>query len=481
MVDELKNYARVPDVGLTDPEVQRCFDAAVRNLLDINTVPCDFAVYNDTGLLDPAVPFMFRAGGDYDTPWTRDAAVNTWNAGGLLLPPVARNTLLAVCVRDEKGDPIIQPDTQKWDRIVWAVGAWQYYLTTGDAEFLKIARDIVKRALTTLRAERFSREFGLFKGGSFFNDGIAGYPADVYEPGVDSSFVGDHPRSEEIMCLSTNVLYCQAYRILGEMEARLGFGGEGALAEHYALKDSIYRHFRQEDGDGFFYLVYPDGRKDPSRELAGHALAALFDISPGGVLENLHSEKFGIPSIWPPFVGLFSREKPGRHNNLIWPFLNGFYIQAAAKAGMLERVSQELGNMTRLVSGTGGCFYEIYNPYDGTVDGGWQIGGDDLRGHKWDSCVDQTWSATGYIGAILHGVFGIRIHERSVEIMPCVPEYLRDSAVRNLVIRGMGLDIQLHGWGRNVGRARINGEDVKMIRLPFDGGQRRWEVEIWME
>ena len=70
--------------ALTDRRHQLCFDAAVENLLHINTVPCDHAAYNSTGLLKGHL--MFRAGGDYDTPWTRDAAVNTWNAGRFLAP-----------------------------------------------------------------------------------------------------------------------------------------------------------------------------------------------------------------------------------------------------------------------------------------------------------------------------------------------------------------------------------------------------------
>ena len=61
--------------ALTDRPVERCFGGAVENLLSINTVPCDHEIYNSTGLLTH--DRMFRAGGDYDTPWTRDAAINT--------------------------------------------------------------------------------------------------------------------------------------------------------------------------------------------------------------------------------------------------------------------------------------------------------------------------------------------------------------------------------------------------------------------
>ena len=82
------NHSQIPKVNLTDSAVQTAWDAAVRNLTEINTIPCDFAVYNATGLLNAEVPFMMRAGGSYQTPWTRDAAINTWAAGRLLEPEV---------------------------------------------------------------------------------------------------------------------------------------------------------------------------------------------------------------------------------------------------------------------------------------------------------------------------------------------------------------------------------------------------------
>ena len=450
--------------ALTDRRIQRCFDAAVENLLCINTVPCDHAVYNSTGLLKGHL--MFRAGGDYSTPWTRDAAVNTWNAGRLLAPGVARDTLLAVCTPDENGLPIIQPDSQRWDRVVWIIGAWQYYLSTGDREFLELARGITERSLKQLKEEWFDEALGLYRGGSFFNDGIAGYPKELYEPGVDSSFVGDHPKCSHIFCLSTNVLYCEALRIF----ARMG-GDEG---EWLALRENL-RRFQKPDGS-LSYILYPDGRRDDSKELAGHAFGVLFDLFPGAVLKDLKREKYGIPSIMPPFPGLFSKDRPGRHNNLVWPFLNGFYIQAAAKSGMINEVERELDILTELFSGG---FREIYSPYDGRPHGGWQIGGDGCTGHLWHSCVDQTWSATGWIGAILHGVFGIQTEEETVAFRPCVPEGLADSALCGLTLRGWTLNIHLHGHGTTIERMTLDGMSVQ-TPIPYGTPGTTQTLELWL-
>lgn len=460
-------HTHIPEVLLTDPQTQSAFDAAIKNLVQINIIPCDFAIHNATGLLNPEAPFMIRAGGSYDTPWTRDSAINTWAAGRLIVPQAARNTLLAVCINDQNGDPIIIPDNQTWDRIVWSVGAWQYYLATGDQEFLSIARGIVARGLAQLHGERYNTETGLYIGGSFFNDGISGYPKDIYEPGMDHSFMGMHPKTETIMSLSTNCIYCEAWRILDRMNKLLGISDPEPEMRHRELKENILRVFWDPEERKCSYILYPDGRMDPSQELSGISFGVLFGILPPEALENLMQEKFGIPSIMPPFPGLFSKERPGRHNNLVWPFLNGFFIQAAANAGLEDIAARELANFTRLINSADGI-YEIYDPYDGSVNGGWQIGGDDLQGHLWDSCHDQTWSATSYIGAVLHGVFGVQIGEAGVTFAPCVPECLKDSRIQGLMIRGKRFDITLSGYGSHVRGVTVNGQHRDLSRISFD-------------
>jgi len=86
------------------------FRNALRNLLVTNTVADTKGQYHRTGLFrDPPGRFI-RAGGDYATPWTRDASINAWNAASLLAPDVARNTLWAVCERQANGRLIIQRD-----------------------------------------------------------------------------------------------------------------------------------------------------------------------------------------------------------------------------------------------------------------------------------------------------------------------------------------------------------------------------------
>ena len=470
----MKSRSRLK-ITASDIDSVRCFDSAVSNVVNINTVRCRYRRYNKTGLLRH--PYMLRAGRNYKTPWTRDASINTWQAMNFIDAEVSRTTLFAVCDLNEEGEPIIQPDVQTWDQIVWAVGAYNYYLSTGDEDFLVIAHGIIGRALETHRKNRFNTEYGLFVGGSFFNDGIAGYPVSCHREGVNSSFAPDHPVVETIMCLSTNCLYCEAYRIYGEFSEHLGLAEKAEEARIYQkeLKTAINNRFWSDELCCYRYIVFPDGNTDDSQELSGHAFAVLFDICPeekqSDLIGSLVTSDGGIVSVWPAFEGLYSKEKPGRHNNVVWPFLNGLIIQAAAKCGRMDFLSEELGRTTDLFKGSKYRFFEIYSPYTKKAFGGWQVG------RVWDSCRDQTWSATCYIGALICGVYGIKPEEKGISFNPCVPERFINSGLTGLKLRNQYLSVKISGYGNRIERFLLDGKEHEPF-VPWDN--KSHEIEIFM-
>ena len=136
------------------------------------------------GVLETEKPVII-AGLGYVTPWTRDAAINTWNAGGLICPEAALNTLKSVLKKDENGYSI---DGEYWDRIIWTVGAWQQYLYTGDKEFLEIAYEAVCNSLEFFEKTEFSSELNLFSGPACYGDGVAAYP-DIFAKHGESGII----------------------------------------------------------------------------------------------------------------------------------------------------------------------------------------------------------------------------------------------------------------------------------------------------
>ncbi len=458
------------------------YQSAVDNLLQENTVPYathgKAKVYNQTGLLTTEPGTFFRAGGGYDQPWTRDASVNSWNAGSLLAPAVARNTLWSVVRRDAHGRLIVQQDDQWWDQVIWAVAAWNHFLVTGDHTFLVRAYETAQDTLVENKRKHFNADRGLFEGAAFLNDGIAGYPtppADARES--RGSFVLDYPGADKVMALSTNCLYVGAYRAAAQMALELhrpikeaGDWTEAADALTVRVRETFWMA-----GEGRFgYLLSPEGKLDPSQEGAGLAFSLLFGVATpeqaASVLRVAHVEPNGMTDVWPAFAR-YSEERPGRHNVIVWPPIESFWAEAAARAGDLPIFSREVETLARLAHGDRDKFWEIYNSQTGVPDGGWQVR------HAWFAAPNQTWSATGYLRMIYAGLFGLRFQDDGLAFAPALPEGWGDVSLDGVRYRHAVLRIQLHGAGTVVRSFQLDGVGQAARRLSA-GLQGEHEVDI---
>ena len=472
MSNVLKN---VPVLESQNEDLVKAWEMALHTLLEISTVECPMEEYNKTGMLEAEPGLMIRAGGGYPTPWTRDAAINTMNAACFLEPEVAKNTLWAVCERvDDK--LCFQMDKQSWDKIVWATGAWYYYLTTGDLAFLKDAYECVKNSLEIMEETQYNPQYGLFTGGSFFNDGITGYPKRLHQEGNRASFVKRHPETAGIMTLSTNCLYYNAYMLLAEMVKLIGKDEDKAAAyleKAAVVKSAINKYLWSDELGRYGYFIYPDGELDPSQEGCGLSFAVLFGLcdekQAESIVNNVVISDLGLVSIWPPFEGISSVEMPIRHNNLIWPFVNGFFADMAAKCGRADIVKSELFNLTKLALATNG-FYEIYNSVTGEPDGGWQIG------IHWESIPDQTWSATGFIRMIVYALFGMKLEQDGISFVPCIPDGMEEIQLKGLRVRDVEMDLVIRGKDAEGARIMINGKAGDKISYSEPG---KYCVEMW--
>jgi len=472
LVKAMKN---APVLEADNSKLVEAWKLAVHTLLEISTVECPKEEYNKTGLLEDEPGLMIRAGGGYPTPWTRDAAINTMNAACFLEPEVAKNTLWAVCEKVD-GKLCFQMDKQSWDKIVWAIGAWYYYLTTGDKDFLALAYATVKNSLGIMEETQYDKNYGLFCGGSFFNDGITGYPKKLHQEGNRASFVKRHPDTAGIMTLSTNCLYYKAYVILSDMVRILE--GDTKEAEVYLekakdMKNAINKWLWSDTLGRYGYFIYPDGSLDQSQEGCGLSFAVLFGLCDAAkakkILQSMEVSRHGLVSIWPPFEGISSVEKPLRHNNLIWPFVNAFFAHMAAQNGRGDLLRGELLHMAELALNSEG-FYEIYNAETGEPDGGWQIG------IHWESIPDQTWSATGFIRMVVYALCGVELEEDGIWFRPCLPDGMGDICLKGLRIRGIEMDIVLHKNKEEGTRILINGEQKTKISYSEQG---KYIVEVW--
>ena len=477
-----------PRLTFDRPEVQArvgvVYADAVDNLLDRNTVrPAKAGDQDRIGrLADPPGTYV-RAGGGYDQPWTRDASLNSWFAASLLEPAVARNTLWAVCQRRPDGTVVVQQDDQWWDQCIWVVAAWHHYAVTGDRDFLAAAYPVATATLAGLRRDHFNATYGLFMGPAFFADGIAAYPPPEYDPTNKSSFVLDHRHTRELMALSTNCVYRQAYRCAARMAreaARPAAEAAELDGESEAVKAAINDHLWSADRQAYAYFL-PGAGADAGKpyvatEGAGQAFALLFDVADGDraaqVVRQMHEEPHGVVTLWPS-LPQFDDRHPGRHNVMIWPLVNGLWATAAAKAGATDRFAAEVTRVADLVLGSDHDFYEIYNPRTGKPDGGWQVGA------HWGPIANQTWSATAFIAAVDRGLFGLAFEPDGLHMTPALPADWGPVELDGLRYRQMTLAIRLTGRGGHVRSAKLDGVAAPSgVVTPGLTGPHRVEIDL---
>jgi glycogen debranching enzyme len=435
------------------------------------------------GLLDSEQP-VFRAGGGYEKPWTRDAAINVWNGGALLYPAVARNTLLATLERRGGALRIAHEYDQYWDAIIWALGAWAYFLASGDSDFLRDAFAAARNTLFDLERNEFDEELGLFRGPAVYGDGVAAYP-DIYartKSGHSSilRWVDANPETRArpgyglpMHALSTNCLYFRVYEVLPQMAELLGIESDASWsARAETLRKAINLHFWSSERGLYNYLHDKFGGSDV-QEGFGHSFAILFGIADADQRESIfrrqHVTPQGIACLWPCFSRYRVGDHYGRHSGTVWPPIQGFWAEAAARYGRGDIMAQELRTLAeRAIRDQ--QFFELYHPDRGTPYGGLQEW--EGRGivDDWPSYPHQTWSATGFLRIVLFGLAGMELQPGGVRFAPMLPEDMSGFELTGLPYRDalINLIVEGHGRGSRVRETRVNGKVTSDAALSAD-------------
>jgi glycogen debranching enzyme len=463
----------IPFLVSDDAELNTAFRIALGDLVG-NIAP------HQSGLLDQPAPAVL-AGLEYDRPWTRDTAINVWNGAGLLFPEVARATLLSVLTRgasgtDEQGE--LHIGGQYWDAIIWTTGAWAYYLYTGDRDLLSQALEATRHSLQRFERTEFDPHLNLFRGPACYGDGVAAYPARYANAGMSGILAWPAANAAQtaargygipMHALSTNCLYYQGYRLAEEMAHVLGQSADPTWTRKAeALRDAINRHFWNEAGGYYNYLVDPWGGSDHQEGL-GHAFALLFDIADPmkatAVLDNQHITAAGIPCVWPSYARYTDDAGTsfGRHSGTVWPHVQGLWATTALEKGRAERFDFEFHRLAEHAC-RDAQFAEIYHPHTGEIYGGLQEdAGKGIR--EWHSCHRQTWSATAFLRMVLMGLIGMRFHPNGVEFRPHLPPGCTFVHLGNLRYREMMLDIHIQGSLQDASAEDVSKKDGSTFTL----------------
>lgn len=418
-------------------------------------------VYYQNGLLTEEKPCMI-AGLDYNTPWTRDTAINIWNALSILSPEVSKNTLLAV-LEEEEGNIYI--GGQYWDSIIWMIGAREYCRFHKDDNFYRLAFEAGRNSVHRLEEDEFDEEDGLFRGPAVYGDGIAAYP-DKYSkcPNQGSGILEwvDYPGNPvypkgygiPMKALSTNCVYFKAYEILAEMAHALGEPAKEFEEKAAAMKKAVNKNFWNEKRGSYDYLA---GECDCEEGL-GLAFAVLFGIADERqtalIRENTHICAHGIPCVWPTFWRYECLGGYGRHSGTIWPHIQGFWARAMHRAGYQESFEKELYLMAQKAV-RDMHFSEIYHPDTGALYGGMQEQGPGGI-VEWDSRRKQTWSATAFLSLIYFEILGLTMEDGEPVFHSQLPINCGHMRIRGFEVAGWLFDLDIDGKEVSVRKRRIS-------------------------
>lgn len=421
-------------------------------------------------ILDMVAPVIL-AGIEYNSPWTRDAAINCWNAGSFMLPEVARNSLLTRVT--QRNDSLMILDRGNyWDAIIWSTGAWNHYLCTGDREFLDTALEVTRNTLAFYERTEYNENYGLFRGLAW-SDGVAAYEGKYANTGGSSAaidWVKYNPDKIStpgfgipMMATYTNCLYYNAYLVAYKMEKEINKQNSGYLEKAEDLKQAINKYLWNEETG--LYKFYIDEEEESNLQTAyGDAFAVLFGVADekkaSSIFKNHYVAPAGIPCGWPPLERYHADEHTfPRHNAVVWPQIQGFWAEAAARYKKSDLLWHELSklaeNAVRDMQ-----FSEIYHPFTGERYGGMQEGYKEDQGKilLWHSTNRQTWAATAYIRMVIYGLLGVNTDNGIISFSPCIPEDLSQVELSNLSIRNMNFHVKVTGSGTQIGQVSINGK-----------------------
>ena len=381
----------------------------------------------------------FRAGENWEGVWTRDASYAIHLGIGLIDPERSMNSLKIKV----KNDRIIQ-DTGtggSWpassDREVWSIAAWEIYKITGDKEWLEYAYNVIKNSVADDIPTIWDSKFRLMHGEQSYLDWREqSYPKwmtpkDIYES----------------MCLGTNAVFAETYSILAEMSEELGVDGSRYEEIAEELKNAINQNLWMENKgyySGYIYGgVYP--LKSPMTDALGQSLCVIFDIADDGrdetLIANTPATPFGISSIYPKIRNI----KP-YHNDAVWPFVQGYWNWAAAKAGNEDALRHGLGAIYRAAA-LFGTHKELFVSTTG-----------DYRGAATNS-DKQLWSAAGNLAMIYRVFAGMRYLSNGIKFEPFIPACIPGTKnLKGFKYRNAVLNVTINGTGNEIESFELDGE-----------------------
>lgn len=288
----------------------------------------------------------FATGALWPDTWTRDVVYSIYFAFSWIHPDISKKTLQKQTLSNPKEALQDTGTGGSWpistDRVVWALAAWEYYLTTGDKDWLAEAYEGLSYTAEKDIHVAFDPNTGLFKGETCSMD----WRTHTYPNWFSNENIGESFSS------GTKALHMFMYDFLIRSGKILGKdNNEIAVWEKYhtSIKAGLNKQFWDEERGIYTVYLYPEflGYRSSQRVgIMSNGLCALLGVATEqqvqSIVKNYPLYPYGGAVLYPTIPDDYSY-----HNKSIWAVWQTPYMYAAKRAGNIAAVEHIIKSAIR--------------------------------------------------------------------------------------------------------------------------------------
>lgn len=431
------------------------------------------ALYNmalEEMLLNILPDSTYKAGANWADTWTRDAVYSIYFSYAWIMPGVSRRTLEKQTLKNPSEALQDTGTGGSWpistDRVVWAIAAWEYYLVTGDLNWLKEAYEGLKYTAQKDLHVAFDPCVNLFKGETCSMD----WRTHTYPNWFTNSIIGESYSS------GTNALHFFLYRFLADAGNILKRPAEEVnlwLSTKEKLKQGINSKFWNVEKGMYNCYLYPEFMGYIPTQRVGvmsNGLAAILGVASteqqASLVEKFPMYPYGAAVLYPTIPDDFAY-----HNKSIWAVWQTPLMFAAKNVGNIAATEHLMQSLVR--SSAMFLTHKENLTYDTGYDHNTALNSD-----------RQLWSVAAYISMVYRILFGMDLNMKGISFKPIVPDWISgELKLENFKYRNATLNVAIKGQGNKIASITVNGKKQKEnYLLPASAkGTYNIVITLWKE
>lgn len=411
----------------------------------------------------------FRTGKLWPDTWTRDAVYSIYFAFSWIQPTISLNTLRKQTLKDPREALQDTGTGGSWpistDRVVWAIAAWEYYLSTGDKQWLAEAYDGLRYTAQKDLQVAFDEKIGLFRGEACSMD----WRTHTYPNWFSNENIGESFSS------GTNALHFFNYGFLERAGRLLGKDSietnEWKKVQQRVQQGLNTYCWSKEKGlyTAYLYPAFLGYRASDRVDIMSNGLCALLGVASMDQVQSIVGKyplyPYGGATLYPTIPDDFAY-----HNKSIWAVWETPLMYTAKHTGNEAVASHLMKSLVR--QGAMFLTHKENMTYDTGFDENTALNSD-----------RQLWSVAAYISMVYRVLFGMELTEQGIHFNPMVPADLIKGKLRlkNFPYRDALLDISVDGNGNKIKSITVNGKLESPTYLLPAAAKGKFDIQIQLE